>query len=311
MPGLIVCVLVLLCAPISSATDGSALFQPIPLDDDYHRQKALLGKILFKDVLLSQGKNYACVSCHDVYSSGAENRPFSIGNEGRITHFNTPTVFNARYNFHFTWNGRHNSLREHTIDPLLSDKVMGIDSVVLEQRLNASSDYRSRFTAVFDSGPITTNQVVEALIEFQKALTTPNSAFDRYLRGEAELNPDQMQGYELFRSYGCSSCHNGINIGTNSFQRFGVFTARVLDDDIKDRFSVTGREQDKSVFRVPGLRNVELTAPYFHDGSAQTLDEAIEIMANGNLNRKIPKQDRNYIAAFLKSLTGELPAVLN
>jgi cytochrome c peroxidase len=177
-------------------------------------------------------------------------------------------------------------------------------------KLNKDSGIRSAFESAYGTGP-SREAVLDALAAFQRSLSTPNARFDRYLRGDATaITADEKRGYELFKAYGCIACHQGRNVGGNLFQKFGIFSdpfAGRQDDDIADqgRFAITGRESDRRVFRVPSLRNVALTAPYFHDGSADTLDAAVTIMAQAQLGRTMPQEDRDLIIAFLGTLTGE------
>jgi cytochrome c peroxidase len=152
--------------------------------------------------------------------------------------------------------------------------------------------------------------VIDAIVEFEKALVTPNSRFDRYLRGEAALSKTEMEGYRRFKAYGCVTCHNGINIGGNSFQKMGLFVPYAYDEKVEDRYAVTQQSRHKNVYKVPTLRNIALTAPYFHDASAKTLKKAVQKMSYHNLGTDLDEEDVELIVAFLETLTGEKPKVL-
>ena len=219
-------------------------------------------------------------------------------------------MYNVRYLYKLSWGGKYESLESH-IDALMKNpKVMGSSWELATKHLSEVASYRARFAAVFPDG-LTAANVRRAILEYERSLNTPNAPFDRYLRGNSQaVSPEVIQGYAMFKSYGCSSCHQGMAIGGNVFERFGVLRDLFADRGHFDnadlgRFNVTQRDQDRFVFRVPSLRNVALTAPYFHDGSAATLDEAVKIMASYQLGRDLEEQDRTALVAFLRSLTGE------
>jgi cytochrome c peroxidase len=176
--------------------------------------------------------------------------------------------------------------------------------------LRADSDYRRAFAAIY-GGDIRREQILDALAAYQRSLVTPNARFDRYLRGEpGAITPEEEHGYRLFKAYGCIACHQGANVGGNLFQKFGIFADPFAGRDAATRadlgrFTITGDEADRHVFRVPSLRNAALTAPYFHDGSAKSLEEAVEIMARNQLGRTLAEREVALIVAFLRTLTGE------
>ena len=176
--------------------------------------------------------------------------------------------------------------------------------------MNASKEYKRKFHAVYGTSTITYEQVLDAIVEFENALTTPNSKFDKFLRGETNLNKDEKDGYVLFKQNGCITCHNGINIGGNSFQKMGIFVDYELKEDYPDRSKITNIPSHKNVFKVPTLRNINKTAPYFHDGTAKTLKDAINTMAKYNLGVELENEEVEKIIAFLKTLDGELPKIL-
>jgi len=224
---------------------------------------------------------------------------------------NSPTVLNAVFNFRQFWNGRAQDLREQAAGPVHNPVEMGMDAARIEEVLNEDPDYRQAFGEIFGQRTIDFENFVSAIVEFEKALITPNSRFDRYLRGEIELTSEEARGYLLFKQRGCVACHNGINVGGNSFQYVGVINPYQGAGKAADRYSVTRDPRDQNRFKVPSLRNIELTAPYFHDGSISTLQEAVEKMAFHNLGLEFEPDEVLCIVSFLKALTGEPPDILS
>ncbi len=285
--------------------------KPIPQKIDYDKKKALLGKKLFHDPILSKDGTVSCSSCHDVYNKcGTDHRNVSVGVSGRKGNVNAPTVFNVVFNFRQFWNGRAKDLKEQALGPIHNPIEMGMTKEEVERRLNADPEYRRLFKEVYGTDRITFDQVIDAIVEFEKALITPNSKFDRFLRGEVQLSKEELEGYKLFKKLGCVTCHNGINVGGNSFQLFGAVVPVEWKPSNPDRYRITGREFDKNRYKVPSLRNVACTYPYFHDGSAKTLEEAVRKMSYHNLGFKLTEEEVKKIVAFLKTLTGELPEIL-
>lgn len=285
---------------------GNVLFSALPTDIYYDKNSVILGKKLFFDTLLSKNNDISCASCHDNY--GADNLPFSIGDAQQKGNINTPTLFNAEFNLSLFWNGRSKTLKEQLLDsPITNKHEMASNKELIESRLNKSSLYKELFKKAYNTQP-NYNDMINAIVAFEKTLITPNAKFDRYLKGEVKLSKDENKGLELFISYGCVSCHNGINIGGNSYQTFGTVIA-FEEDSIKwpDRYLITKDSSDKNVFRVPSLRNVEKTAPYFHSGHIQSLKNAINVMAYYNLGVILNDSEVESIEIFLKTLTGELP----
>ena len=283
--------------------------EPIPKKVVYDRQKALLGKYLFLDTLLSKDEKVSCATCHDLERGGADSKAVSTGVEGKNGFINAPTVFNAYFNFKQFWNGRAKDLKEQANGPLHAPHEMGMTRGMVEKRLNSSPFYKKLFKKVYGTGTIRYEEVLDAIAEFEKALYTPNSKFDRFLRKETLLDPLEKRGYLLFKKLGCITCHNGINIGGNSFQKMGL----VIPYDkppSADRYEITKERKDRYVYKVPSLRNVVLTAPYFHDGSVKTLEAAINKVSYHNLGFKLSKKEIEAIIAFLNTLTGERPDIL-
>jgi cytochrome c peroxidase len=230
---------------------------------------------------------------------------------GQAGEVNAPTVLNASLNFVQFWDGRAKNLTEQAAGPIHNPKEMGSNWEQVIQKLKSDFSVEAQFKAI--NTPINAAGITDAIVEYEKTLITPDSPFDLYLKGKSDaLTQKQVNGYRKFQSNGCTSCHQGTNLGGNLFQTFGV-----AGDYFKDRggqlssdagrFSVTQNPEDMHVFRVPSLRNVAMTAPYFHDGSARNLKDAISIMGKYQLGRDLPKQDVEDIASFLESLTAPLP----
>jgi cytochrome c peroxidase len=273
--------------------------------------KVRLGERLFGDVRVSGGDRVACIACHQLDNGGAHHRDFSPSPEaGGMLDRNTPTIFNAALNFRFGWSGRFRGLTEQNEFIILNPRVMNTNWTELIGKLRADSEYRAAFDKAY-GGPIDAAQVLDALVSYERSLVTPNARFDRYLRGERDaITPEEEQGYSLFKSLGCVACHQGVNVGGNLFERFGIFEPPSSSDGPNQpadlgRFAITGQERDRFVFRVPSLRNVALTAPYFHDGSAATLAAAVNVMARKQLGRTLKGAEVDLLVGFLKTLTGE------
>ncbi|MBU0719738.1 c-type cytochrome [bacterium] len=283
---------------------------PIPLHHGADIKKAKLGKELFFDTILSKDNTISCLSCHDLSNGGSDSRTVSSGFSGREGNIQSLTVFNAKYNFKQFWNGRAANLLEQAKEPLNNPAEHNMNPQALEEKLNNSSYYKSRFKKVYSIDTIAYAYILDAIVEFEKALTTPNSKFDKYLREEEELSEEEKEGYTLFKQNGCITCHNGINIGGNSFQKMGTFLEYKSQQEYPDRYDVTGKKAHRNVFKVPTLRNIALTAPYFHDGSAKNLQEAVKSMSQYNLGLILSDEETKKIVSFLNTLTGEMPKIL-
>ena len=276
---------------------------PIPTTVEVHKEKAQLGKKLFLDPRLSGDGTIACASCHNLHSGGADSAAFSFGVGGSEGTINTPTVYNARYNFAQFWDGRARTLKDQALVPILNPIEMNNTVENLVATLSAAEEYRNAFDALYEDG-ITAGNVVDAIVEFEKALITPNSRFDRFLRGEEEaLDAEEVEGFELFTSRGCIACHNGINIGGGMYQKLGVIipydeyaTHKSQRGHSEGRFEFTKRERDKEFFKVPSLRNIALTAPYLHEGSVKSLPQVVELMAVHQLGRSLQPEEVRKIA---------------
>lgn len=295
---------------LSSFLYANELITPIPLDVQYDKKKANLGKKLYHDTRLSIDDTISCASCHILSEGGDDNLSVAVGVEGQTGTRNSPTVLNSRYNFVQFWDGRAKDLQEQAEGPVLNPIEMNSNFKQVIAKLSQDIEYKTLFDEIYEDG-ITMLNITDAIAEFEKALVTPNSRFDQYLRGnENILSDEEKQGYELFKSYGCISCHNGINIGGNLFQKIGIVKNFTSPPHEFGRFNVTKKEKDKLVFKVPSLRNIELTAPYFHDGSIHTLDDAVLKMIDHQVGVVLQANDVDKIVAFLKTLTGESPKIM-
>jgi cytochrome c peroxidase len=285
------------------------VFTPLPTTIEYSVAKAQLGKQLFEDPILSADNTIACISCHDIYSSGAESTAVSTGIKGLQGSFNAPTVFNSHFNFAQFWDGRARTLHEQVSGPIVNPVEMGANLNEVIKKLKASTKYQAAFKSVYSDGVNATN-LADAIAEFEKALITPNAKFDRFLRGEVKLSDKEYEGYQLFNNLGCTACHNGINVGGNMFQRIGILRDP-FDPSGLGRYNVTKRERDRYKFKVPSLRNVTLTAPYFHDGSTPKLKKAIQMMGEYQLGLSLSAEQVDRLYDFLHTLEGEAPAILD
>ncbi len=281
--------------------------KPIPNEVKVDAKKVQLGKKLFFDPILSKDGTISCATCHDLQNGGDDGLKFSFGIGGQEGNINSPTVYNAVFNFRQFWDGRAKDLKEQAIGPIENPVEMGHTMVDAVKILNQSKTYRENFNDVYPNG-ITKDNIADAIAEFEKMLITPDSPFDRYLKGDKEaISKKVKEGYLLFESKGCILCHHGVNVGGNFYNKFGIY--KDADSRHLGRYNITKREEDKYVFKVPSLRNIALTAPYMHDGRISTLKEAVELMTKYQLGRHMEQGDTEAIVAFLKSLTGELPAI--
>jgi len=286
----------------------SATIKPIPTTSTFHLKKALLGKKLFFDPRLSRDGTISCAHCHDLQNGGDDGLQFSIGIEGKRGDINAPTVYNSVFNFRQFWDGHAKDLQEQARGPIENPVEMGYSMEKAVMVLKNDSSYDEEFKALYPEG-ITEETITDALAEFEKALVTPNSPFDRYLKGDMNaISEKAKEGYRLFESKGCILCHNGVNIGGNFYNKFGIF--KDANSSRLGRYNITKREEDKFVFKVPSLRNIALTAPYMHDGRAKTLTDAVEIMTEHQLGRYMKPEEIENIVEFLKTLTGEMPRII-
>ena len=294
-------------ADLPEALDDRAAITPIERDLSLDASEVRLGARLFSDPALSHDGAVACVACHDLASGGDEGSVRSALPWRAPGVINVPSIFNLRYLEVFSWSGRWSSIDAQIDAAMRAPHSLATETSDAVERIRPS--YAGDFEAVFPGTGLTEATFRAALAAYLYSLVTPDSAFDRYLSGDTSaLSPEAADGFALFQDRGCISCHQGAGIGGNLYQRFGVmedyFAGREPTRADLGRFAVTERERDRHVFRVPSLRNVELTAPYFHDGSAATLEDAVQVMARYQLGWRFSDVEIAHVVAFLRSLTG-------
>lgn len=300
-------------SPVSSAHhyfdylgDGTEVISPIPQQVQLDARKVGLGEMLFQDPILSDS-NVSCETCHSLTQAGVDQLPVSINVQGGFDVMNTPTVFNAGFNQYQMWSGRVASLEQQIDDVINNDKHMNSSWPAILQRLRRHDVYPALFADIYADG-ISVPAIQDALATFERSLITPDSAFDRYLRGDKQaISSEQKEGFRLFKDYGCISCHQGINLGGNVRALLGVFIERTKpgSDARGGSAEVELPQSEVNIYRAPPLRNVARTAPYFHNGSIANLHEAVIVMARSQLGRDMPAEHADKIVAFLDSLTGE------
>ena len=291
---------------------GCEPVRPIDLALPYDEAKAKLGFKLYHDKRLSVDNTVSCASCHGLNTAGVDNKQFSEGVEGRLGGVNAPTVYNAVYNFVQFWDGRAVTLADQAAGPPVNPVEMAspnFDAIVA--KLKSDRKFAREFKAVYPEG-LSQATITDAIEQFERTLITPNSRFDKYLRGDKEaITAEELEGYELFKKYNCATCHVGKNLGGESYELMGLrkhyFAERGLEltEEDNGRFKQTGVERDRHRFKVPGLRNVALTWPYYHDGTRTSLKEAVCAMGTYQSGVELTDEEEDLIVAFLNSLTGE------
>lgn len=286
--------------------------RPIDLTAEVDQEKVALGFALFHDTRLSVDNTVSCASCHDLSTAGVDNHQYSHGVDDQVGGVNAPTVYNAVYNFVQFWDGRAKTLADQAAGPPLNPIEMAstsFDEIIA--KLQADKPFAKAFTAVYPDG-LTEANITDAIEEFERTLITPNSRFDKWLRGDNEaITADELAGYELFKKYDCATCHVGPNLGGQSYELMGLrrhyFADRGLELTVEDngRFKETQLERDRHRFKVPGLRNVEHTWPYYHDGTRETLEDAVRDMGIYQSGVELTSLEVDQITSFLKTLTGE------
>lgn len=285
--------------------------QPIAYPTDLDEAKVELGKKLFFDPRLSKSGWISCHSCHNLSRGGSDNLVSSIGHGWAEGPINSPTVLNASYNLAQFWDGRALDLQDQAAAPIANPVEMASSHDLAVSVLSTIPGYVDEFADVFGEQPIDIMLVTDAIAEFEKTLVTPDSPFDLWLKGDDDaLTQQEKDGYELFKLTGCIGCHNGPAVGGTAFQKMGSFNRYETDNAAVGRQAVTGDRVDRMRFKVPVLRNIELTYPYFHDGQVRTLEEAVDTMVWVQLNRRFSEEGRGKIVAFLKSLTGVQPTIV-
>ncbi len=300
---------------LASAEFTNEPVQVIPESIEFDAAKAELGRMLYNDVRLSVDNTISCASCHDLGKGGTDNKPFSEGVGGQFGGINAPTVFNAVFNFVQFWDGRAVDLAAQAAGPPTNPVEMAHkDWSDIENILAADKEFAQAFTAVYPSG-VTVANICNAIAEYERTLITPNSAFDLYLKGNAEaMTEEQIAGYELFKQNSCATCHAGVNLGGLSYEYMGTrkdyFAARGTELTEED-YGRGKQEEDiffDHRFKTPGLRNVALTAPYFHDATQATLLDAVNAMVEYQTSETVSNEEAEQIVEFLNALTGEIPA---
>ena len=286
--------------------------RPIARSVEVDEAKAALGFTLFHDPRLSVDNTVSCATCHALETAGVDNHQYSHGVNDQLGGVNAPTVYNAVYNFVQFWDGRAATLAAQAAGPPLNPVEMAspsFDDIIA--KLEADKPFAKAFTAVYPDG-ITEANITNAIEEFERTLLTPDSRFDKWLRGDdSAITADELAGYELFKKYDCATCHVGHNLGGQSYELMGLrrhyFADRGLELTVEDngRYKETKIERDRHRFKVPGLRNVEHTWPYYHDGTRETLEEAVMDMGRYQSGVELTSAEVDQITAFLKTLTGE------
>jgi len=284
--------------------------QPIKAAKVTNADMVELGKMLFFDPRLSKSGFISCNSCHNLSMGGTDNIPTSIGHKWQQGPINAPTVLNASMNLAQFWDGRAKDLKEQAGGPIANPGEMASTHKVAVEVLQSIPQYRAHFAKAFGSDQVDIDRVTTAIAAFEETLVTPGSRFDKWLEGDKKaLNAQEVEGYELFKSSGCAGCHNGPAVGGALYQKFGVHHPYKTASKAEGRKAVTGKDTDLNVFKVPTLRNIELTYPYFHDGAAATLEDAVKTMGKIQLDRDFNKKEIDSIVAFLKTLTGDQPDI--
>jgi len=296
---------------------------PSPADNPTTAEKVELGKALYFDPRISSTGTVSCNSCHNVMTGGDDSRATSVGVDGKQGGRSAPTVWNAAFYSTQFWDGRANTLEDQAVGPMTNPVEMGAkDHAAVMSRLKNIPGYKDMFSNAFGNSDMTIDQAAKAIASYERTLITPNSAYDQFVKGNKKaLTSEQQQGMKLFAEIGCNSCHSGpafngqhgVDIGTPVLMKFPMFNNNAYDKKYdlsadKGREEVTGKKEDANMFRIPTLRNIALTAPYFHNGSVKDLSTAVQVMAKTQLNRDLKQLEVQQIVAFLNSLTGEFPA---
>jgi cytochrome c peroxidase len=297
-----------IAAPPAMSADEP--IQPIEAHKPKNSKMVELGEMLFFDPRLSKSGFISCNSCHNLSMGGSDNIPSSIGHKWHQGPINAPTVLNSSMNLAQFWDGRAKDLKDQAGGPIANPGEMGFSHELAVGVLQSIPQYRARFKELFGSDKINIGMVTDAIAAFEETLVTPDSRFDKWLKGDKNaITQTELEGYKLFKEKGCVSCHNGPAVGGGSYQKMGVHEPYKTTSKAEGRFGVTSKESDRFLFKVPTLRNVELTYPYFHDGAAATLEDAVNTMGRLQLGHKFTKDENAKIVAFLKTLTGKQPHI--
>lgn len=295
----------LLSLGLEARTDFIQPIEPVKITQP---EKVELGKQLFFDPRLSMSGIISCNTCHNLSLGGVDNLKTSIGHKWQAGPVNAPTVFNSSLMIAQFWDGRAADLKEQAAGPIEAGVEMAMPHTLAVDVIQSISGYVESFKKVYGTKVITMDNITDAIAAFEETLATPNSRFDQWLKGnDKAITKQELEGYNLFASSGCVACHHGPAVGGTSFQKMGLLEEYKSTSPAQGRAAVTGIDAERFMFKVPTLRNVELTYPYFHDGEAATLEEAVDIMGRLQLGRKYSDEEIASIVAFLKTLTGERP----
>jgi len=283
--------------------------QPIVPPADVNLAQVDLGKKLFFDPRLSKSGFISCNSCHNLSMGGSDNLTTSIGHKWQQGPINAPTVLNSSMNVAQFWDGRAADLKAQAGGPIANPGEMGFSHTLAIDMLSSIPEYVNEFKLVFGTDEITIDEVTQAIAEFERTLVTPNSRFDQWLLGDQQaITANELAGYELFKQSGCVACHNGPAVGGSSFQKMGVVEPYQTSNPAEGLSGVTHNDADRFKFKVPTLRNVTMTYPYFHDGQAKTLTAAVDTMGRLQLGKQFTPEENALIVAFLNTLTGDQPS---
>ncbi len=324
--GILMCICILLGGAPLQAGDAlqkqaGALFRPIPSrppaikKNPVTPEKVELGKLLYFDPRISKSALISCNTCHNIGLGGADFQETSVGHGWQKGARNSPTVFNAVFNIAQFWDGRAEDLREQAKGPVQAAVEMNSTPERVVKTLKSMPEYEALFSKAFPGvdDPVTFDNTAKAIEVFEATLLTPGAAFDRFLEGDAQaLNAEEKKGLETFIKKGCAACHSGVNMGGTGYFPFGVVEKPADEITAGDtgRYKLTGAESDQYVFKSPSLRNIELTAPYFHSGKVWRLREAVAIMGSSQLGISLSEVDVDRIVDFLKTTTGRIPEIM-
>jgi len=282
--------------------------QPAVIDEP---EKVALGKKLFFEPRLSRSGFISCNSCHNLSRGGTDNLPTSIGHNWQEGPINSPTVLNSSLSLAQFWDGRAATLAEQAAGPIDNPMEMAYTHTLAIEVLRSIPEYLDMFADIYGTRDITIDHVTDAIAVFEETLVTPNSRFDQWLLGDDDaITEQELQGYKTFKQIGCAACHYGEAAGGRDFYRMGIVREYETQNPSLGRFEVTGKDADRFSFKVPTLRNVDKTYPYFHDGAVWSLEEATDIMAKLQLGRELPQEDIDNMVAFMRTLTGDQPQIV-
>lgn len=299
-------------AVLSLAATAQAAEPVDPIEPVEVKNPALveLGKMLFFEPRLSRSGFISCNSCHNLATGGVDNLQTSVGDRWARGPINSPTVLNSFGQIAQFWDGRAKTLAEQAAGPIANPLEMASTHEMAVKVIASIPGYAPYFEKAFGDSKVNIERITEAMAEFERTLVTPNARFDKWLKGDKKaITAQELNGYNLFKSSGCTICHNGAQLGGQSFQKMGVVRPYETTNTAEGVKAISGRDQDRMTFKVPMLRNVELTYPYFHDGAVWSLEESVAIMGDLQLGKRYTEQEIKDITAFLKTLTGEQPKI--